>query len=90
MAAGFGPQLKRNPLCGPHMTELVSVGSFRTRVEAELAMNTLDAAGIRAMVSADDAGDAHPALRFTTGGVRVLVAPGDAAVARELLASARA
>jgi hypothetical protein len=69
------------------MTELVAVGSFRTRAEAELAKNTLDAAGIRAMVSADDAGDAHPELRFTTGGARVLVARGDVARARELLGS---
>jgi len=69
------------------MTDLVSIASFRTRAEAELAKNSLAAAGIRAMVTADDAGDAHPELRFTTGGARVLVAPQDAARARELLSA---
>ncbi|MBI2073894.1 MAG: DUF2007 domain-containing protein [Gemmatimonadetes bacterium] len=69
------------------MTDLVSVRSFRTRAEAELAENTLAAAGIRAVVMADDAGGAHPELAFTTGGSRVLVAPEDAARARELLSA---
>lgn len=69
------------------MSDLVVVGRFRTRSEAELAKNTLVAGGIRAMVSADDAGDAHPELRFTSGGARVLVASEDAPAARELLAA---
>lgn len=67
------------------MTELVAVGSFRTRAEAELAKNSLAAIGIRAMVAADDAGNSHPELRFTTGGARLLVAAEDAAQAREYL-----
>lgn len=64
------------------MAELVCVQSFRTRAEAELAQATLEAAGIEAAVQVDDAGSVYPALVFTTGGARVLVAPDDAARAR--------
>jgi hypothetical protein len=64
------------------MVELVCVQSYRTRAEAELAQTALKAAGIEATVRVDDAGGTEPALVFTTGGARVLVAPADAGRAR--------
>lgn len=67
------------------MTQLVCVQTFRTRSEAELAQAALEGAGIRATVRADDAGGTEPALIFTTGGAKVLVALADAARARGIL-----
>ncbi len=64
------------------MTQLVCVQTFRTRAEAELAQASLEAAGIRATVRADDAGGTEPALVLTTGGAKVLVPLADAARAR--------
>jgi hypothetical protein len=49
----------------------------------------LDANGIAARVSADDAGGLEPQWQLTEG-VRVLVAPGDAVAARRLVTEAQA
>ncbi len=62
----------------------VTVTVVNTRVEAELVAGLLRSHGVRAAVLADDAGGQEP--QWQLGGVRVLVAAEDEAVARELLA----
>jgi hypothetical protein len=64
----------------------VSVAIVATRTEAELIVGMLRSNGLRAAVSADDAGGQEPQLQLQ--GVRVLVAPSDEAAARQLLAEA--
>ena len=41
-------------------SELVPVKTFLSRIEADLAKSALEAAGISALVRADDAGGARP------------------------------
>lgn len=62
----------------------VVVAVVGNRIEAELIAGLLRSHGVRAAVTADDAGGQEPQLQL--GGVRVLVARADEAVARELLA----
>ena len=62
----------------------VAVGASRT--EAELIVGMLRSNGLRAAVSADDAGGVEPQLQLQ--GVRVLVAASDEAAARQLIAEA--
>lgn len=69
-------------------TSLVPVAVVTSRTEAELIAGMLRSNGVRAAVSADDAGGQDPQLQIL--GVRVLVAPADEASARELLADAEA
>ena len=64
----------------------VPVAVVTSSTEAELIVGMLRSHGLRAAVSADDAGGQHPHLQMQ--GVRVLVAPSDEASARELLAAA--
>jgi Putative prokaryotic signal transducing protein len=64
----------------------VPVAIVTGRIEAELIVGMLRSNGVRAVVSADDAGGQEPPLAIQ--GVRVLVTPSDAAVARQLLAAA--
>ena len=59
-----------------------------SRTEAELIAGLLRSNGLRAAVSADDAGGQDPQLQLE--GVRVLVAPSDEAAARQILAAAEA
>ena len=63
----------------------VPVALAASRVEAELIAGMLRSNGVRAVVSADDAGGLEPQLQIQ--GVRVLVAPSDEASARRLLAA---
>jgi len=65
-----------------------SVAIVGSRTEAELIVGLLRSHGVRAVVSADDAGGQYPQLQ--RDGVRVLVAPSDEASARQLLAAAAA
>jgi uncharacterized membrane protein len=65
----------------------VPVAVVTSRVEAELIVGMLRSNGLRAAVSADDAGGQDPQLQIQ--GVRVLVAPADEAPARQLIAAAR-
>jgi hypothetical protein len=65
-------------------SDLVVVGTFNDRIEAELAQSALEAAGIESMVRGDDAGGVQPGL-WTAEGVDVLVREEDAANAREIL-----
>ena len=55
-----------------------------SRTEAELIVGLLSSNGVRAAVSADDAGGQDPQLQLE--GVRVLVAPSDEVAARRILA----
>ena len=64
----------------------VPVAVVTGRIEAELIVGMLRSNGVRAVVSADDAGGQEPPLAIQ--GVRVLVVPSDAAAARQLLAAA--
>jgi hypothetical protein len=63
----------------------VSVAVVASRTAAELIVGLLRGYGLRAVVSADDAGGQEPQLQLQ--GVRVLVAPSDEAAARRLLAA---
>ena len=62
----------------------VPVAVVASRIEAELIVGMLRTNGVRAVVSADDAGGQEPPLQIQ--GVRVLVTPSDEALARRLLA----
>jgi hypothetical protein len=64
----------------------VSVAVVASRTEAELIVGLLRSHGLRAVVSADDAGGQYP--QWQAEGVHVLVAPSDEAPARRLLAAA--
>ncbi|HXT71064.1 MAG TPA: DUF2007 domain-containing protein [Vicinamibacterales bacterium] len=65
-----------------------AIGNFLNRVDAELARGALDAEGIEATVSADDAAGTRPHLWM--GGVRLLVRAGDVERARQILQTAEA
>jgi hypothetical protein len=62
----------------------VPVAVVASRIEAELIAGLLRDNGLRAVVSADDAGGLEPQLQRE--GVEVLVTPSDAALARRLVA----
>jgi hypothetical protein len=64
----------------------VPVALVSSRIEAELIVGMLRNNGLRAVVSADDAGGLEPQLQLQ--GVRVLVTPSDEASVRRLLAAA--
>ena len=63
----------------------VTVAVVPSRTEADLIEGLLRSNGLRAVVSADDAGGQDPQLQLQ--GVRVLVAPADETAARRLLAA---
>jgi Putative prokaryotic signal transducing protein len=65
---------------------LVVIRTFLNRVDADLAQGALEAAGIDAIVGADDAEGNQPGLWM--GGVRVLVREEDAEEAGEILGPA--
>ena len=64
--------------------EVVVVENFSTRMEAEMAAGVLEAEGVYALVTADDAGGTYPPLQYL-GGVRLIVSPEDEKRAREIL-----
>jgi hypothetical protein len=64
----------------------VPVAIVTSRVEAELIVGLLRNNGLRAVISADDAGGLEPQLQAQ--GVRVLVPAADEPSARRLLAAA--
>jgi hypothetical protein len=66
--------------------DAVVLDTFSNRIEAEMAQGILEGEGIDAMVMADDAGGAYPMLQFVRG-VRLMVAAGDEARAKEVLAA---
>ena len=65
---------------------LVVVGTFSSRPEADVAKSALDAAQIESMVVGDDAGGTYPGL-WETRGVAVVVNREDEGTAREILNS---
>lgn len=66
----------------------VEVAVVDNRTEADLIVGLLRSNGLRAGVSADDAGGTNPELQLQ--GVRVMVDPADEAEARQLIAEAQA
>lgn len=64
----------------------VPVALVPSRTEADLIVGLLRSNGVRAVISADDAGGLQPPLQLQ--GVRVLVTASDEAAARQLLAAA--
>jgi hypothetical protein len=62
-------------------TELVSVSTFRSMADAQIAKGVLDEVGIDSMVRSDNAGGMYPAL----SGADLLVRAEDAAKATEAL-----
>jgi hypothetical protein len=67
-------------------SDLVVVHTFSSRPEAEVAKSALDAAGIQAMVMADDAGGTQPGF-WEGRGVAVVVNAENEQAAREILDS---
>ena len=67
------------------LTEVVA--RPQSTIEAQLIVGMLESQGLAAATSSDDAGGLEPQLQLTQG-VRVLVAPEDAARARQLIAEA--
>lgn len=65
--------------------ELVAVYGFPDRMEAGIAVSALEAAGIDAIVIADDIGGMRPHVAWASGGYKVMVRPEDAENAREIL-----
>jgi cell division protein FtsN len=64
--------------------ELITIGTYGTRTEAEIIQGLLASAGIESSVRADDAGGAYPFV--LSGGAQVLVDESDATAASEVLA----
>ena len=67
------------------MPASVRVRTFQNKLEAEMARGLLESAGVQAWLASDDAGGAYP-FQLSGGGVQLMVAEADAAVAEELLA----
>jgi hypothetical protein len=67
--------------------ELMVIRDYLNKPEAEIARGALEAAGIRAMIRADDAGGTEPGLWM--GGVKLLVRAEDAERAAEILGPAK-
>jgi hypothetical protein len=65
--------------------QLIVIGTYGTRDEAEVVQGLLATAGIEAAIRADDAGGAFPFV--LSGGAQVLVAESDATAASDLLAN---
>jgi hypothetical protein len=79
-------RVARNPDEAAGEIASVPVALVPSRTEADLIVGMLRSNGLRAVVSADDAGGLEPPLQIQ--GVRVLVTPSDEAPARRLLAAA--
>ena len=62
-------------------SELVSIGTFPSMADAEVAQGVLEAAGIESMIRTDDAGGMYPAI----GGAELLVRAEDREGAQDVL-----
>jgi hypothetical protein len=71
----------------PHSNP-VAVKAFAMQIDADLAKNILESAGIDAMIQADRAGGMRDHLAWSGFGFKVLVRDEDASAAREFLDSA--
>jgi hypothetical protein len=65
--------------------DLMVVGTYGYRFEAEVGRSMLEASGIHALIVGDDAGGVQPALSASNG-VRLLVRRHDERRAKSLLA----
>lgn len=65
-------------------TSSVTVGTFRSMADAQIAKGVLEQAGIESVIRADNAGGMYPAL----SGADLVVRPEDAEKATEILSSA--
>jgi hypothetical protein len=74
---------KGAPLMSSHQVRR-SIGTFPTRMEAEMVQGLLASAGIAAWVAADDAGGAYPF--DLSGGAQVLIDESDLEAASQVLA----
>jgi hypothetical protein len=70
-------------------TELVVVGTFPNRIEAEMAQGALESGGIASVITADDVGGQYASISLTGAGVRLHERPEDVEAAQELLSQAR-
>jgi hypothetical protein len=76
---------RRLAIISANVGELIAIGTYGTRDEAEVVQGLLASAGIEASIRADDAGGAFPFV--LSGGAQVLVDESDATAASELLAN---
>jgi hypothetical protein len=67
----------------------VRIGTYPSRLEAEMAQGLLHTAGIAAWLVADDAGGAYP-FQLSGGGVQLMVDEADAEAAQGELDSSSA
>jgi len=65
--------------------KLVTIKTFSSRIEADLAKSALEARGIDAQIQADDCGGMHTVMTHTIGHARLIVRETDVEVALELL-----
>ena len=68
-------------------SKLVIVQRYGYRPEADLAVATLDEAGIKAMVQSDSVGGMRDHLAWSGGGFKVLVREEDSSAAAEILST---
>lgn len=66
------------------MSEAVVLKMFSNEIDARMAQQVLEEAGVKAFVFKDDVGGMEPQLQLTAG-VRLLVSGADAERARELV-----
>jgi hypothetical protein len=66
------------------MDELVTIKTFNSRIEAEIARSYLESYGIKTEISSDDAGQNYPSLQSVRG-VKLLTSRRSIKKARELL-----
>jgi hypothetical protein len=74
----------------PIQSDLVLVATFNLLSEAEVARSVLAAHGIATVIQDRGLASMLPPVAFTTGGVKLLVAPEDAGKAKDLLSPAEA
>lgn len=67
------------------MKKIVFLKTYPNRIEADIAKGFLEENGIKAMISADDAGGMRPDMLWGTGGARLMVREGDREEALRLL-----
>jgi hypothetical protein len=77
-------------MTAPTRSDLVLAGTFNLLAEAEVARSVLAAHGIAAVIQDRGLASMLPPVAFTTGGVRILVAPEDVGRAQDLLSPAEA
>ncbi len=67
------------------MSQTVTIQSYATRVDAEMAKSLLESNYIRAIVEGDDCGGLRPEIAFSSGGFDLIVFQDDVDYAKELL-----